>query len=105
LVGRPVAFEETLDHHPQKATRMLAVYAFVIDDNFDMRRARYSARHSEERLLISQVTANLEGHISAPDKARTTSRLIEPSSAKQSLTQINGTLPFLGFTFRTRSKA
>ena len=39
LVGRPIAFEETLGHRPQKATRMLAVYAFVIDDDFDMCRA------------------------------------------------------------------
>ena len=66
MVGRPIAFEETLGHHPQKATRMLAVYAFVIDDDFDMCRARYSAGHSEVRLLVSQVTANPEGHISAP---------------------------------------
>jgi hypothetical protein len=79
LVGRPIAFEETLGHHPQQATRMLADYAFVIDDDFDIGRARYSAGHSEERLLTSQVTADLEGHISAPDKARTTSRLIEPA--------------------------
>jgi hypothetical protein len=71
LVRRPIAFEKTLGHHPQKATRMLAVYAFFIDHDFDI---------------------------------GTTSRLIEPSSAIQSLTQINGTVPFLGFTFRTRSK-
>jgi hypothetical protein len=58
----------------------------------------------QQWLLISQVAANLEGHISAPDKARTTSRLIEPSSAIRSLMQINGTLPFLGFTFRSRSQ-
>jgi hypothetical protein len=91
LVGRPIAFEQALGHHPQKAARMLAVYAFVVDDDFDMRRAWYSPGHSEERLVVSQVTANPEGHISAPDKAHTTSRLIEPSSAKQSLTQINET--------------
>lgn len=66
MVGRPIAFKETLGHHPQKATRMLAVYAFVIDDDFDMCRARYSTGHSEVRLLVSQVTANPEGHISAP---------------------------------------
>jgi hypothetical protein len=66
LVGRPIAFEETLGHHPQKATPMLAVYAFVIDDDLDMCRAWYSAGHSEVRLLVSQVTANPEGHISAP---------------------------------------
>jgi hypothetical protein len=97
----PITFEETLSHHPQKATRMLAVYAFFIDDDLDMRRAWYSAGHSEERLLISQVTANLEGHISAPVKARTTSRLIEPSSAIQSLMQINGTLSLLAIHFRS----
>jgi hypothetical protein len=34
------------------------VYAFVIDDDFDIGRARYSAGHSEERLLISQVTGS-----------------------------------------------
>jgi hypothetical protein len=28
MVGRPIAFEETLGHHPQKAARILAVYAF-----------------------------------------------------------------------------
>jgi hypothetical protein len=39
LVGRPIAFEETLSHHPQKATSMLAVYALVVDDDFDMRGA------------------------------------------------------------------
>jgi hypothetical protein len=71
LVGRPIAFEETLGHHPQKATRMLAAYAFVVDDDFDMRRARYSAGHSEERLLVSQVTGDPESHISAPNKVRT----------------------------------
>ena len=65
MVGWPIAFEETLGHHPQKATRMLAVYAFVINDDFDMCRACYSAGHSEVRLLVSQVTANPEGHISA----------------------------------------
>jgi hypothetical protein len=78
LVGRPIAFEETLGHDPQKATRMLAAYAFVVDDDFDMRRARYSAGHSEERLLISQVTANLEGHISAPNKVRTQRGSLNP---------------------------
>jgi hypothetical protein len=31
-----------------------------------MCRARYSTGHSEVRLLVSQVTANPEGHISAP---------------------------------------
>jgi hypothetical protein len=91
LVGRPIAFEETLGHHPQKAARILAVYALFIDGDLDMRRARYSAGHLKERLLISQVTANLEGHISAPDKVRTTSKLIETSSAMRSLMQINGT--------------
>jgi hypothetical protein len=40
LVGRPIAFEEPLGHHSQKSTRMLAVYALVVDDDFDMRRAR-----------------------------------------------------------------
>ena len=99
MVGRPIAFEETLGHHPQKATRMLAVYAFFIDDDFDMRRACYSAAHSEEGLLISQVTADLEGHISAPNKARTTTRLIEPTSAVKSLMQINGTLPLVAIHF------
>lgn len=103
MVGRPITFEETFGHHPQKSTRILAVYAFFIDDDFDMRRACHSAGHSEERLLISQVTANLEGHISAPNKARTTTRLIEPTSVVESLMQINGTLPlaaihFLDFT-------
>src|SRR6516164_9666669 len=39
LVGRPIAFEKTLGHHPQKAAGMLAVYALVIDDDFYMRRA------------------------------------------------------------------
>jgi len=39
LVGRPIAFEETLGHHPQKTTRILAVCAFFIDGDFDMRRA------------------------------------------------------------------
>jgi hypothetical protein len=39
LVGRPIAFKETLGHHPQQATRMPAVYAFVIDDYFDIGRA------------------------------------------------------------------
>ena len=39
LLGWPIAFEETLSHHPQKTTRMLAVYALVIDDDFDMCRA------------------------------------------------------------------
>jgi hypothetical protein len=53
LVGRPIAFEETFGHHPQKATRIPAVYAFVIDDDFDMCRARYSAGHSEVRLVVS----------------------------------------------------
>jgi hypothetical protein len=38
LVGRPIAFEETLGHHPQQASRMPAVYAFVIDDYFDIGR-------------------------------------------------------------------
>jgi hypothetical protein len=33
-----------------------------------MRRARDSTGHSEERLLIAQVTANREGHSSGPDK-------------------------------------
>jgi hypothetical protein len=32
----------------------------------------------EERLLISQVTADPEGHISAPDKARTHQGLLIP---------------------------
>jgi len=104
LVGRPIAFEETLGHHPQQAARILAVYVFFIDDDFDMRRTRYSAGHLEERLLISQVTADLEGHICAPDKARATSRLIDRTSVVESLMQINETLPFLGFTFRSRSK-
>ena len=99
MVGRPITFEETFGHHPQKATRILAVYAFFIDDDFDMRRACYSAGHSEERLLISQVTANLEGHISAPNKARTTTRLIEPTSVVESLMQINGTLPLVAIHF------
>jgi len=39
--------------------------------------------------------------ISAPDNARTTSRLIEPSSAIQSLMQINGTLSLLEIHFRS----
>jgi hypothetical protein len=39
LAGRPIAFAETLGRHPQQATRMLAVYAFVIDDYFDIGRA------------------------------------------------------------------
>jgi hypothetical protein len=39
LVGRPIAFEETLSHHSQKSTRMFAVYALVVDDDFDMRHA------------------------------------------------------------------
>ena len=68
MVGRPIAFEEPLSHHPQKSTRMLAIYALVVDDDFDMRRARDSTGHSEERLLIAQVTANREGHSSGPDK-------------------------------------
>jgi hypothetical protein len=57
LVGRPVAFEETLDHHPQKDSyaRWLC---FVIDDDFDMCRAWYSAGHSEERLLVSEVAGD-----------------------------------------------
>ena len=67
MVGRPIALEQTLGHHPQNAARMLAIYAFVVDHDFDMRRAWYSPGHLEKRLLISQVTANLEGHISAPD--------------------------------------
>jgi hypothetical protein len=45
LVGRPIAFKQTLGHHPQKATRILAVFAFLIDGYFDMRRARYGAGH------------------------------------------------------------
>jgi hypothetical protein len=53
LIGRPIAFEETFGHHLQKATRMLGIDAFVIDDDFDMCRARYSAGHSEVRLLVS----------------------------------------------------
>jgi hypothetical protein len=101
LVGRPIAFEETRGHHPQKATRMLAVYAFVIDNDFDMCRAWYSAAHSEEGLLVSQVAGDPEGHISAPDKARTTTRLIEPASVVESLMQINETLPLLAIHFRS----
>jgi hypothetical protein len=101
LVGRPIAFEETLGHHPQKAARILAVYAFFIDDGFDMRRAWYSAAHSEKGLLVSTVAADPEGHISAPNKARTTTRLIEPTSVVESLMQINGTLPLLAIHFRS----
>jgi hypothetical protein len=82
LVGRPIAFEEALGHFPQKSTRMLAVYALVVDDDFDMRPTWYSAGYSEQRLPIAQVTANHEG--SGPDKTRTTSRLIEPSLALRS---------------------
>ena len=81
MVGRPTAFEETLGHHPQQATRTLAVYAFFIDDDFDMRRARYSTAHSEEGLLVSQVARDPESHLSASNKARTTTRFIEPTSA------------------------
>jgi hypothetical protein len=95
LVGRPIAFEETLGHHPQKATRMLAVYGLVIDDDFDMCRARYSTAHSEEGLLVSQVARDPESHICAPNKARTTTRFIEPTSAVESLMQINQTLPLV----------
>jgi hypothetical protein len=69
LVGRPIAFEETLGHRPQKATRMLAVYAFVVNDEFDVCCAWYSAAHSEEGLLVSQVTTDAEGHISTPNEA------------------------------------
>ena len=90
LVRRPIAFEEPLSHHPQKSTRMLAVYALVVDDDFDMRRTRYSTGHTKERLFVAQVAANREGHRSGPDKTRTTSRLIEPSLAVRSLMQING---------------
>jgi hypothetical protein len=78
LVGRPIAFEEMLGHHPQKAARMLAVYAFVIDDDFDMCRAWCSAGHSKEGLLISQVTGDPESHISAPYKVRTQRGSLNP---------------------------
>jgi len=101
LIGRPIAFEETLGHHAQKATRMLAVYALVIDDDFDMCRARYSTAHSEEGLLVSHVARDPESHISAPNKARTTTRFIEPTSAVESLMQINQTLPLLAIPFRS----
>jgi hypothetical protein len=105
LVGRPIAFEETLGHHPQQATRTLAVYAFVIDDDFDMRRAWHSAAHSEEGLLLSKVAADPEGHISAPNKARTETRLIEPTSLVESLMQINGPCRSLQFTFEAGGSA
>ena len=105
MVGRPIAFEETLGHHPQKAARILAVYAFFIDDGFDMRRAWYSAAYSEEGLLVSKVAADPEGHISAPNKARTTTRLIEPTSVVESLMQINGPCRSLQFTFEAGGSA
>ena len=84
---------------------MLAVYAFVIDDDFDMCRAWYSAGHSEERLLVSQVAADPEGHISVPNKARTATRLIEPTSVVESLMQINGPCRTLQFTFEAGGSA
>ena len=105
MVGRPIAFEETLGHHPQKAARILAVYAFFIDDGFDMRRAWYSAAHSEKGLLVSKVAADPEGHISAPNKAHTTTRLIEPTSVVESLMQINGPCRSLEFTFEVDGSA
>jgi hypothetical protein len=100
LVGRPIAFEETLGHHPQKAARILAVYAFFIDDGFDMRRAWYSAAHSEKGLLVSKVAADPEGHISAPNKACTTTRLIEPTSVVELIDADQRTLPLLAIHFR-----
>jgi hypothetical protein len=102
LVRRPIAFEETLGHHPQKATRMLAVYAFFIDDGFDMRRARYGAAHSEEGLLVSQVAGDSEGHVSALQINLAPQRgCIEPTSMVESLMQINRALPLLAIYFRS----
>jgi hypothetical protein len=76
-----------------------------IDDGFDMRRARYSAAYSEEGLLVSKVAADPEGHIFAPNKARTTTRLIEPTSVVESLMQINGPCRSLEFTFEVDGSA
>jgi hypothetical protein len=59
----------------------------------------------QQWLLISQVAANLEGHISAPDKARTATRLIEPTSVVESLMQINGPCRSLQFTFEAGGSA
>jgi hypothetical protein len=78
LVRRPITFEETLGHHPQKATRMLSVYAFVIDDDFDVCHAWCSAAHSEVRLFVSQVTRDPEGHIPYPIKLAPQQRSLNP---------------------------
>jgi hypothetical protein len=89
LVGRPIAFEETLGRHPQKATCMLAVYAFVIDDDFHMCHAWHSASHSEVRLLVPRSPLIRKAISPHPANARAKSRLIQPTSVIKSLTQIN----------------
>ncbi len=105
MVGRPIAFEETLGHHPQKAACILAVYAFFIDDGFDMRRAWYSAAYSEEGLLVSKVPLILKAISPHPIRLAPQRGSLSPPRWLKSLMQINGPCRSLQFTFEAGGSA
>ncbi|MGC2203795.1 MAG: hypothetical protein WA633_27075 [Stellaceae bacterium] len=71
---------------------MLAVDAFVVDDDFHMLLSRYSFADPEEWLLISEVSADAKGHLSTPNNPHDL-RAIKSTGAVGALMQINEALP------------